>query len=447
MKAPKVEPLLSALIENPSEFRKVLSADINDVRYLPWDRLRYKTPPAGLTHEQWWVALVLKRRQQSRPLELRDKNGHPFSFVLTDEILRMSEEVARRAGASYSAQSQELKNADKVRYIVRSLMEESITSSQLEGASTSRRVAVEMLESGRKPISKSEIMIVNNYRGMQWVKENAEVSISPENVKELHRILTEDTLENPSDAGRLETPDHDRVAIWDNVSGEKLHAPPAAELLPQRLEELCNFANDDGSEGTYIPPVVRAIIVHFMFGYDHYFVDGNGRTARTMFYWIMLASDYWLCEYITISKPLRQAPSEYSRAYIYCEDEESDLTYFIHYQLGILLRALDELDEFVKYKQTQSREVSTVLSDPNTDLSFRQTDILRRLADEDLESVSATTFARRYRVSDQTARNDLRELELQGFLTKHKKGRAHIWRASPALINKITSSQERKPSA
>lgn len=373
-------------------------------------------------------------------LDLVDENGNPFSFVMTDKILRMREEVARRAGVSYATEPHGLKSADKGRYIVRSLMEESITSSQLEGASTSRKVAVEMLDTGRRPVSKSEIMIANSYQAMKWVKDASDKPITPDEIFELHRILTDDPLEDPADAGRLETPEHHRVAVWDNSGGVKLHDHPPALQLPERLEPLCNFAHADGKHGTYMPPVVRAIIIHFMFGYDHYFVDGNGRTARTMFYWSMLSADYWLCEYLTISKLLRKEPSEYSRAYIYCEDDDSDLTYFIHYQLEILLRALDELEEIIRLKQAESRQVTQILvNDPDIDLSYRQTDILRRLAEEEIGTIAATAYAQRYRASDQTARNDLGALVRQKFLLQHRHGRSHVWRASPSLVATITS--------
>ena len=58
-----------------------------------------------------------------------------------------------------------------------------------------------------------------------------------------------------------------------------------------------------------------------MFGYDHYFADGNGRIARTSFYWSMLHHGYWLAEYLAISKILRAAPGRYGDSYQYTEDD------------------------------------------------------------------------------------------------------------------------------
>ena len=61
--------------------------------------------------------------------------------------------------------------AGRRRFLVNSLMEEAIRSSQFEGATTSRRVAKELLRSGREPRDRSERMIANNYRAIQFMRE------------------------------------------------------------------------------------------------------------------------------------------------------------------------------------------------------------------------------------------------------------------------------------
>lgn len=437
MPSPSTDALMDKIVRSPEQLRRILNVDTSGDDYLHWDQLRYKEPPEGLSHEEWWMALKMRRRQQSRKIDLKDKMGRNFWFSMTDELLQMSEEIGRRAGAINSPGSLRLDQSSKITYVVRSLVEEAVTSSQLEGASTSRRDAVAMLDSGRSPMTKSEVMILNNYQAMQVVKETFGEKTSASKVKELHRMLTDGTLENPDDAGRLETADHERVAVWDDSSGQVLHQPPAAEELPSRLEALCAFANGPTAGEPYLPPVVRAIVVHFMFGYDHYFADGNGRTARTMFYWSMLHEGYWLSEYVTISKLLRKAPSRYASAYIYTEDDESDLTYFIHYQLRIFIRALDELDEYIDQKLNETKKLRQVLDDPNSELSYRQADVVRHLADEESSSIRAAEYASRYKVSGQTARNDLNELSDKGYLKKRRLGSSNSWSVSESLASRM----------
>ena len=155
-----------------------------------------------------------------------------------------------------------------------------MTSSQLEGASTSRVRAKQMLREDQAPRDRSEQMILNNYSAMQRVIELKDERLTPELVCEIHRIVTDGTLDDPADAGRLQRPGELRVRIYGTQTEEQvLHVPPPAETLPERLETLCGFANDvDRSDGTvpYMPPLLRALTLHFMMVYDHYFADGNG---------------------------------------------------------------------------------------------------------------------------------------------------------------------------
>ena len=111
--------------------------------------------------------------------------------------------------------------------------------------------------------------------------------LTPEAILGLHRTLTLDTLDEPNAAGRLRRPD-EAIDVVDNASYQVLHTPPPAGELPERLERLCRFANPTDAD-PFIPPILRAILLHFALAYDHPFVDGNGRVARALFYWSALS--------------------------------------------------------------------------------------------------------------------------------------------------------------
>lgn len=161
-----------------------------------------------------------------------------------------------------------------------------------------------MLLSGREPQDRSERMIANNYRALQYVRDNKSDPITASRVVELQKILTDGTLDESDGAGRFRRAD-EHIVIEDET-GTLLHDPPAARELSARLDRLCEFANGGGTK-EFMHPLVRAILVHFGIGYDHPFVDGNGRTARALFYWVMAREGYWLCEYLSISRILRKA--------------------------------------------------------------------------------------------------------------------------------------------
>lgn len=192
------------------------------------------------------------------------------------------DDINRNASGSITISEQVTDPTTRNRYLVNSLIDEAITSSQLEGASTSHLVANGMIRTGRAPRDVSERMIWNNYRAMQRIIELQEEPLSVDLVLEIHRIVTEGTLERPETAGRLQTPGEERIAVYSDQN-TVVHVPPPASELPARPARVCDFANGAETE-SYMPTVLRAITVHFMIGYDHPFEDGNGRTARALFY-------------------------------------------------------------------------------------------------------------------------------------------------------------------
>ncbi len=133
----------------------------------------------------------------------------------------------------------------------------------------------------------------------------------------------------------------------DSASYEILHDPPKAHELPDRIELFCEFANSQKHDPRFIHPVVKGILLHFWLAYIHPFADGNGRTARALFYWYMLANDYWLFEYLPISYHLKKSRAQYEKAFLYAEQDGDDATYFIVYHLKAIERALRSLQDYL----------------------------------------------------------------------------------------------------
>ncbi len=328
--------------------------------YPHWDKVRHLDPPDGLTSELWWHLIKLSR--STRPVPLLDVDGNPFAYGLTDDVLRLLHFVDQQC-AGQVTMDEVVTDDEQARqhYLVSSLMEEAIRSSQLEGAATTRQVAKELLRSGREPADRSERMVLNNYRGLTFLHEQAGDRLTPELVLALHRILTEGTLDDPSAAGRLQQPGEGRVAVYDE-RGRVLHSPPPAEQLPERLRALCEFANEPVDGERFIHPVIRGILVHFQLAYDHPFLDGNGRTARALFSWYLRTHGYWLVEYLSISRILREAPAKYARAYRYTETDGGDTTYFVLHQLETIERAVHELHAYLQRKMREVRDVESLIA-------------------------------------------------------------------------------------
>ncbi len=410
-------------------------------RYLHWDQIRHRTPPDGLTLEQWWLGIATSRRAIARGLPPVDRAGSPFRFSNVDSIQEMVHQIDQHASGQILMDEQLPGARSSERYLVSSLVEEAITSSQLEGASTTRRVARELLRSGRRPRDRGESMIVNNYLAMQAAERlaHADTELTTEDVLRIHYIVTDGTLDNPDEAGRLQTPDEERVAVFWPGEETIVHWPPPAEELPARLARLCEFANGKSGEG-FIHPVVRAIVVHFWLAYDHPFADGNGRTARALFYWSMLRSGYWLAKYISISSILLKAPAQYARSYLYTETDGNDLTYFIIYQLRVIDRAIAALREYVAEKIRQVGNVETLLRG-QSGLNHRQLELLSRAIREPAQQFTIKSHQRSQRVSYQSARTDLLGLEKLGLLKRSQEGKEFVFTSVPNLPEQIEALQ------
>lgn len=398
--------------------------------YPHWDKVRRLKFPDGLTPEFVWAALAAGRYPNRRPLPLQQKDGRPFSYVLPDELLQRLERVNAEASGHLDVASVVTTPETRDRFIVRSLMEEAITSSQLEGAATTRRVAKEMLQNQRAPVTRDERMILNNYEAMRWVRAHRLDDITPESILELHGIVSRGTLEDEGQEGRIQEPGEQRIHVGAADRDLVLHAPPLAEELPGRLQRLCDFAN--ARDGIWMPKVLRAIFCHFMMGYDHYFVDGNGRTARALFYWVALKEGAWLLEYIPISRILKDAPAKYAYSYLHCETDEGDLTYFAMYQAEVLNRGLDDLSVYLARKIEEDARIRHAL--PAMSLNHRERAVVEGILKNDGLVITAKSHAASHAVTVQTARADLRHLTEMGILRAgQRRGRQETWIAGPGL--------------
>jgi len=410
----------------------------SSARYLHWDKLKRLPPPPELEAEEWWWRIkVLERGPSMRQLPLDAKGGEPFKYSLPDLLLRSLHHVDQRCGGEVAMD--EVVTTDRQarnRYLVNSLMEEAIRSSQLEGATTSRQVAKELLRSGREPKDRSERMIVNNFRALQFMREGMGDTLTPSSVLELHRIVTDGTLDSPEAAGRLQQPDEERVAVYDRDDGRMIHTPPPAEELPDRLQRLCDFANEGDDSEQFVHPVIRAILLHFCLAYDHPFEDGNGRTARILFFWSMREQGYWLVEYLPISKLLREAPTQYERAFLETETDEGDTTYFLIHQLQVIERAIAELHDYLGRKMGEIKEVEDLIHDGDG-FNHRQLALLSDALRHPGRSYSFNGHAETHRVTHETARADLSRLAERGLLARRKIGREYVFESPADLANRL----------
>jgi Fic family protein len=370
-----------------------------------------------------------------RELPLYDKTGEAFRYAEIESITESLHKIDLGAGGLIQMPEQITNPETRDQYYVSSLLDEAITSSQLEGATTTRPVAREMIRTGRQPRDRGERMILNNYLAMKRIGEVKSQPLTQELVFELHRIVAAKTLTDESGAGRFRRSD-ELVQVEDNY-GTVFHVPPAASTLEARAEKMCQFGNGE-SPDRFVHPVLRAIVLHFWLSYDHPFIDGNGRTARALFYWSMLHHKYWLCEFLSISQIIRKAPVKYGRAFLYTETDDNDLTYFILYHLEVLRRAIDELHEYISRKVEQLRSVEAELRGMVM-LNHRQRALIGHALRHPNQRYSIESHRVSHNVVYQTARTDLLDLEEKGLLSKFKVGKTLYFSATREIEQRLAT--------
>lgn len=403
-------------------------------QYRHWHTLRHVRPPEGLTSEDWWFAIKFARSHDKRFVPLVDKVGKPFSYCLPDPVLELLHEIDSNTTGPIASNSSITNPQTRDRYVQSSLIEEAITSSQLEGAATTREVAKEMIRSGRDPLDKSERMILNNYQAIKLIRGLTDRELSTGLIFDLHETITAGTLEENALGHSLRMAG-DGIAVYDDRDNTLLHDPPHPSEIPSRLQAMCRFANEEAS-GVFLHPVIKAIILHFWLAYDHPFKDGNGRTARALFYWSMLRQGFWLFEFLSISRKIREAPAKYGRSFLYTETDENDLTYFILAQLKIVKRSIEELHVYLARKTREIREIEQRLR-ATVSLNHRQIALIGHALRHPGSRYTIESHKVSHDVTYQTARTDLLALESKTLLLRSKQGRAFSFSAPADLDERL----------
>lgn len=391
------------------------SANVQEVltrinnQYLYWSDVKYRNKGLGLSPEQLWG--YVKQSRSNTDIKIWDFDNIHFS--LTNSMQRLYHRFDMNFGGSWGTakifpddrQTQDL-------YLVSSIMEEAIASSQIEGAATTREAAKKMLRRKISPKDKSQQMIVNNYHTINFIRDHAYEDLTPELVMQIHGMMTENALDVPDAAGRFRKKE-ENIVVGNGITGETMHVPPSADILPAFIERLCTFFNDREPE-VFIHPILRAITIHFLIGYYHPFADGNGRTARALFYWYMMRSNYWLIQYLSISRVIKGTKKAYEKAYLFTECDGNDMGYFIQYNLEVLHKSFEELKRYLIRKNNEKKKSERLLRLGN--ISPRQSQILARFIDNPEQVITSMDIIERFHVSSGTAKSDLKKLAQLGYL-------------------------------
>lgn len=413
------QQLAKALLDKNKESNKELQTLLDKINdgYEYWDTVKYKKLTSGITDIDLWTYVKASRLN----LTIGVWQNPLLMLGLTNRMQRLCHEFDMNFGGSWG-DSSVIPAESRQQYLVSSLMEEAIYSSQMEGAATTRKVAKDMLRKKMTPRDKSQQMIVNNYQTINYIAEHKRDSLTPELLLHVHQLMTSNTLDSPDDSGRFRK--NDDIVVENAITHETVHNPPTYTEIPSFVKSLCDFFNETHAK-VFIHPIIRGIIIHFMIAYVHPFVDGNGRTARAMFYWYMLRQGYWLTEYMSISRVIAKSKKAYEKSFLYAEADMLDIGYFVNYNLGVLEKSFKQLQEYIKRKQLDKNSANKFFKLGN--INERQAQILKMYYEDPTLILTVKDLQVKFLVTPTTAKNDLMLLLERKFIkeiafNKVKKG-------------------------
>lgn len=414
--------------------------------YMPWEKFRvrhqqgqFKLVEKGqpISADEAWFLLAFRRQFASQTSPIIDKSGKKFTWSKLPTHEKQLHEFDMKIGGNMMSERMAAGKVKKERFLRQSLVEEAIASSQLEGAATTRDRAKKMLVENKQPKNHDEWMIYNNYQTIRKIsQEVSNYDLSREVLLDLHVLMTRNAIE-ADQMGRWRK-DDDEIVVKRQIGAEEyiVHVPPSEDVLQQELDKLIDFANDkDGSKNEFIHPIVKAIILHFWFAYLHPFCDGNGRLARSLFYWYLIKHDYWLIEYLPISMVIKKSPAQYADSYIYSEQYQSDLNYFIDYNFRKLQQALAMFDRHVEEIREKSHLIDRFV--PEKGLNERQKQVLHHLLGKPEDELTITQHANFHEVGWLTASRDIKDLMMRGYLSNEKRGKEVYYTASDKLVKML----------
>lgn len=425
--------LLSLFDDDERTRLEPLFDKVSNQKYLYWDKAKYYLNRSA----EDWLLIRQLRKMASVDTKIKSEAGSHFTWyrpLYTDKFLR---EIDMYTGGILLSDSSDYFNERaKQKYLARGIVEESISSSQLEGADTASKYAKKMLTENIKPRTKGEQMIVNNYRVLKKIEsEYSKEDLSIYLLQLIQSELTEGTLDEGLRPGELRKDSDEVKVIYDE---KIIHVPPKANFVASQLSRLIKYANDDSD---YIHPVIKAIELHFWIGYLHPFPDGNGRLARTIFYWYLFRHGYWAVGYIPISTVLKRSQHDYGFSYIYAEQDDLDFTYFFDYNIRCMLKAIKSFTDYINKKTLENTTIKTEISRHYPSLNARELSAVEYL----LRAKDATTSIKSYSimngVTEKTAQRDLKKLKEQGIIDASKKGRSVSYRLSSIALTELKDAQ------
>jgi len=389
-------------------------------KYLSKEEIGYRIPN-DISLEEFWGSVQSFRQQHSQGMPFDDQDGYVFRYMLISSLQQKLHGIDSLGRDSiYKLVKEEI----EWEMVKDSLMEEAVFSSAIEGAFSTVKRLKEMVDQKQPPRDINDQMVLNNYNAMQFILKEKHRDLTIDFILELQKIVTADTLDDDDTAYSGKFRD-DLVYIKDK-RGRIIYTPPPADKVLPAMEKLVGWVNQKNG-GVFIHPIIKACFVHLYFVHIHPFFDGNGRTARALFYFDLIKNEYEFFKYFSISVAVQKAKGKYYKAIRNSETHEGDFTYFLLYMSETILESI----HLVKTRILHHYQKEFVVDRLNKDgilLNARQQKFIKKFFIMDQRVITIKKYQGWFKVVYETARRDLDDLNNKKVLVKGRQGRAFVYR-------------------
>lgn len=389
------------------------------------DEIKYRLEKVGTSSADWpeiKSKIIRCRKVGAIPLFLNSIDKK-FWFYPADCIYKKAHEIEKLGLALCEKINKE--SAFATDFLVNATIEEAITSAIYEGANSTRAKAKELIESQAPPKNKDEWMLLNNYHALTWIKDNHSAPVSLSLINEIHSMVTKNTL-NEDDinfSGRLRD-DKVFVTSGNEIKHEGVEHTKLGSVINEAFQLVIKSPR-------YFPSLLKGILLHYFVSYIHPYFDGNGRTARTLFYYKAIKNNLEFVELLSLSAYLKNHGKQYEKSFEKVVQNDLDITYFIDFNLDALEEALkkvaEKVDFLLRIKSLQEK----------FELSDQQIGLLQKLALHKFRRYDIESYAESIGKSREIARQELKKLADIGLLEESREGKKFVYKIIKDVLEKM----------
>ena len=334
-------------------------------------------------------------------------------YTITHSVLNRLTQIAR---AQEIIQHAHLVPKWEVSLRREALIHQAHASTSIEGNPLTLEQVTDLAR-GRKVMAtrRSKLEVLNYLQTLERLQEfspGEEIAEKP--ILAIHRALTKGVLDNPKYAGVYRKL---QVVVANRLTREVIFRPPEAKEVPHLMKEFVSWLN--AKQTGSLNPVLVAGIAHYEFVRIHPFVDGNGRTARTLATLILYKRGFDTKRFFALDDYYDSDRLAYYAALSSVDPRKRDLTAWLEYFTEGVAVSVDQVKEKVLRLSQDRRKRMQIGQVALTERQMRIVEFLQgrgRMTNKELRTM--------LKVSRQAALKELAKLIHLGVIRSQGRGRS-----------------------